>query len=174
MSKNSWLEEMREFFFLGVIRGWASGNDGYPLPEEEGGLGIEGWKETIYQDSLGFAGYRLVDRWGRDPDSGKPSGSMMITHFKMPAWVMWCGGELYEKEALPFLREALMASFRKRKFYGGRGPRRYSKGDLLYVNRFHGSFERFHGQEYIENVERNVRLGGHQYWGGSLVYLKKP
>lgn len=172
-STSSWLGETEEFFFLGVMKGWAGGDEGSPLPKNEGTPGMEEWRQTIYQDDIGFAGYKLIDRWGRDPDSGKPSGSVTIEHWGNLAWGMWCGGGSYKKEVLPFLREALLAGYYEKKFYGGRGPGAYRKGNLLYVNQFGGDFSRFRGKEFIQHAETGEEYGGHDYWGGSFVFLPK-
>lgn len=172
----SWLKETEDFFFRGVCASWAGGNNGVPIPEGEGALNLVGWNEVIYRDTLGFAGYQLADRWGLDPDSKEPSGSVFITHWKIPVWGMWCGGDSYNKDVIPFLREALMSSYRKNEFCGGRGPARYSKGILLYTNEFEGDFARFSGHEYIEYIHENgdrQNAGSHRYWGGSFCYLPK-
>ncbi len=174
----SWLKETEDFFFRGVCASWAGGNNGVPIPEGEGALNLVGWNEVIYRDTLGFAGYQLADRWGLDPDSGKPSGSLLITHWSIPVWGMWCGGDSYHGSVIPFLREALMENYRKDKFCGGRGPARYRnhQGTFLYANEFEGGFARFSGHEYIEYICTNgdrKNLGSHRYWGGSFCYLPK-
>ena len=176
MTDRNWLAETEEFFFFGACHGWAGGNDGNLITKDEGAPGMEGWKEAAYRDSLGYAGYHFADRWGRDPDSGKPSGSKFITHWKIPAWGMWLGGDSYSKDVLPFLREVLIANYRMRKFCGGRGPAECRKGNLLYTNKYEGDFSRFSGHEYIEYIRENgerQNAGSHSYWGGSFIYLPK-
>jgi hypothetical protein len=167
----NWLEETKKFFFAGAMHGWAGGNDGQPIPLEKGTPGMEDWRQVIYRDASGFPGYRYIDRWGRDPDSGKPSGHTLITHWDIPVWVMWCGGEPYENGAIPFLREALQAGYRENIFRGGRGPCWYEYEGLRYANAFQGDFARFQGSEEIRDVESRARLGGHTYSGMSLVFL---
>lgn len=169
---SSWLEETKEVFFLGARSGWASGNDGQLLSSKEGSPGMEDWRYTVWHDPIGFQGYCYTDRWGRDPDSGKPSGQIVITHWSIPVWVMWYGGNSYPKETLPFLRDMLMDSYRSDRFVGGRGPVEYF-GEFAYLNDFTGDFDRFTGTECIAKRITHDRLGSHSYWGGSLVFLKK-
>lgn len=161
------LKGVQEFFFEGMARGWAAGNNGSPIPD------FPGWSEVVYEDPRRFAGYVLVDRWGRDPDTGKSSGSTTITRFGVPLWVTWYGGGSYEKLALPLLKQALMENYHIGIFNGGRGPREYPQQNLRYVNQAKGDFVRFSGTEYIQDIDEDVGLGFHEYWGGSLLYLKK-
>ena len=177
MAGKSWLAETKEFFFRGARAGWAGGNNGSPLQVKDGSPGMENWKEAIYRDLLGFAGFRFVDQWGTDPDSGRPSGSMTITHWNKLVWGMWVGGNTYDKEVFPFLREVLFETYLKGEFCGGRGPAEYRKGNLLYTNAFEGDFSRFRGKECIEYVDDNGEkklAGSHEYWGGSFVFLPRP
>ncbi len=172
MLHSSWLDETKKFFFRGASHGWAGGNVGSPFRKP----GTKDWREVVYQDNHGFPGYHFADRWGPDPDSGKPSGSMFITHWDIPVWGMWVGGNEYQKDVFPFLREALWESYHKEQFHGGRGPAEYRKGNLLYTNVFEGDFARFHGCERIEYIgedgERQV-AGSHEYWGGSFIFLPR-
>lgn len=173
-TSETWLKEAEKFFFAGAVRGWAGGHDGTVLRPEDGTPGMEEWREVIYRDLLGFTGYRFADRWGIDPDSGRPSGQLVITHWNIPVWVMWVGGHEYPVDAYPFLREVLQSCYSKRLFHGGRGPAEYRNDHFRYTNRYEGTFARFHGREEIECIEPGggLRLVGyHEYWGGSLVFL---
>lgn len=176
MAKGSWLAEIEEFFFRGARAGWAGGNNGSPLQAKDGSPGMEDWKEAIYRDLLVFPGFRCTDRWGIDPDSGRPSGSIFITHWSVPVWGMWVGGNAYDTEVYAFLREVLFKTYRKGAFCGGRGPREFRKGNLLYTNVFEGNFARFSGREQIEYIGENGEkkpAGSHEYWGGSFVFLPR-
>ncbi|HVZ76051.1 MAG TPA: DUF5680 domain-containing protein [Candidatus Paceibacterota bacterium] len=167
------LKEIERAFFQGIFAGWVHG--------EEGHRNLLNWHtveyhEVIWEYHLNFrAPISVIDRWGNDPASGKPSGSTFITVADTPAWVMWYGGDSYNEDVLPFLREALIENYRENKFCGGRGPATYRKGNLLYTNKFEGDFLHFSGHEYIEYVrdnEEKQNAGSHKYWGGSLLYLK--
>jgi hypothetical protein len=171
---NNWLAETQKFFFQGASRGWAGGNSGSLLQKNDGTPSMENWREVIYQDHLGFAGYHFADRWGTDPDSGRPSGSMIITHWNIPVWGMWVGGESYNNDVIRFLRKVLLLSYREQKFFGGRGPQEHRESNLLYTNVFEGNFSRFSGREQIEYVTSGGAkqlAGSHEYWGGSFVFL---
>ncbi len=173
-----WLKETETFFFNSVGFGRAGGNNGSLLfPAGKAVPGLDDWREAGYGDHLGFGGYHFADRWGTDPHSGRPSGSLFITHWGIPVWGMWVGGEPYSKDVFPFLRTALMESYRKREFCGGRGPQTFQADSLLYTNEFEGTFERFSGSEQIDRVLDNGKrdyAGSHQYWGGSFLYLSRP
>lgn len=176
MTPRTRLSVVQEFFFKGARNGWAGGHSGFVLRQEDSIPGMEGWREVTHRDILRFAGYHFADRWGNDPDSGKPSGSMFITHWNLPVWGMWVGGQPYEKEVFSFLKEALIYCYRREEFCGGRGPATYRKDNLLYINKFEGDFSRFNGCErieYINNNGRNHIAGSHEYWGGSFVYLPR-
>lgn len=170
----TWLAETEEFFFKGAASGWAGGHDGDILRPEDGTPGMEEWREVIYRDLIGFTGYHFVDRWGIDPDSGRPSGHMIVTHWNIPVWVMWVGGHSYPADAYPFLRDVLQRTYSKRLFCGGRGLAEVCTRDFRYTNRYEGNFSRFRGREEVEYIEADggLRLAGyHEYWGGSLVSL---
>ncbi len=176
MTQPSWLVETRYFFFAGVRSGWAGGNSGSPFKRTDGTPGMEDWREAIYLDAVGFPGFHFADRWGIDPDSGKPSGSIFITHWNIPVWSMWVGGNSYDKQVFPFLREALTETYSRNVFCGGRGPAEYRKDNLLYTNVYEGDFSRFKGRECIEYVAEDgtkQSAGSHDYWGGSFVFLPR-
>ncbi len=173
---NTWLGETEEFFFKGASFGWAGGNDGVLLNGKDGTPGMEEWREVIYHEGMGYAGYHFADRWGIDPDSGQPSGHMIITHWNIPVWGMWVGGGSYDKEIFSFLREVLKETYAQNQFFGGRGPREYRKGNLIYQNSFDGDFGLFAGKEsifYVNDDGSKVHAGSHDYWGGSFVFQKR-
>ncbi len=171
-----WLDETEKFFFEGARSGWAGGNDGTELLEQYCTPGMVDWREVIHLDPLGFAGYHFADRWGTDPDSGRPSGSMIISHWDLPVWGMWVGGSVYDAKIYPFLRSVLRRTYSKRLFCGGRGPAEYRNRNFRYTNVYEGTFARFHGREQVECIEADgsLRLAGyHEYWGGSFVFLPR-
>lgn len=175
MTKNQgWLAEVERFFYKGASHSWAGGNEGTSLKNDDLAPEMDEWRQAIYRDMHGFPGFHFADRWGIDPDSGRPSGSMIITHWSIPVWGMWVGGSPYKDDVYPFLREVLQQSYVKHKFCGGRGEAEYRSRDYLYTNVYEGSFARFHGREQIEYIKEDGSLrlaGSHEYWGGSFVYL---
>lgn len=163
--------QMQDFFFEGAKAGWAGGHDGVYLHLNEGTPEMrKNWRKTEFRSDA-FPNFYLIDRWGRDPNSGLVSGSMQIIHNHIPVWAMWYGLQTYPKEALPFLREALMASYNSKKFHGGRGPSFYQREGLVYVNNCKGNFLDFHGREYITDPKKQEVIGEHTFKGMSLLYL---
>lgn len=170
------LEEVEEFFFLGACDGWAGGNTGTVICEKNDASGTPEWREAVYEHHLGYSGYRFVDRWGIDPDSRRPSGHMFITHWSIPMWGMWVGGNSYNEDVYDFLQEVLLTTYRQQQFFGGRGPKEFRKGNLLYTNEFEGHFACFSGKEsifYLKDDGSKELAGSHNYWGGSFVFQKK-
>ncbi len=158
------LRSVEKAFFDAMNHGWASGNNGEPI---DGSLG---WKAVVYYSPDGK--HRVIDRWGEDLATKKPTGSILITTMdNTPEWVMWYGGENYGKWAIPILRKSLMENYSQRIFYGGRGPKNIVEGEFVYVNQAHGDFVKFSGYEVITNTKGTEFLGGHNYWGGSLLHL---
>lgn len=170
------LAKTEEFFFLGARAGWAGGNSGSPIERMAGLPGIGKWREAVYEGSLDFEGYHFADRWGEDPESGNPSGSMFITHWNIPVWGMWIGGDSYNKDVFDFLQKALMENYQQSEFCGGRGPSVYQEGNLRYVNVWEGDFTHFEGYERIEYIGEDGKAqlaGSHEYWGGSFVFIPR-
>jgi len=171
----SWLQKTENFFFRGAAAGWAGGADGLLLHRDDGAPGMEEWRDVTYTNRHDYPGFELVDRWGIDPCSGKPSGHILITLRNIPVWCMWIGGGSYEKEVFPFLRKVLSGTYQSRSFCGGRGPEKYLYEDLLYTNKWEGDFSQFSGREQIEFIASDGTkhsLGTHDYRGGSLVFQK--
>ncbi len=163
------LKRLEDFFFAGMPNGWASGNNGMPSPY------IPNWSIIVYRDDQKFPGLTLLDEWGDDPDSGKPSGRTLIMEEQMPSWAMWSGGEQYLPQDLPVLQAALMENYSKGIFMGGRGPAKFKQDGLIYTNGHTGTFARFQGNEFIIQpgmLLSEAKRGEHDYWGGSLVYLQ--
>jgi hypothetical protein len=154
------------FFFRAMQHGWAAGSDGSPVPQRPG------WHQIKYSDN-DYPGYVLVDTWGKDQHDN-PVGSKLITHEGLPAWVMKYGRYSYTSEAVPLVRRALMKAYNEKKFYGCRGPYLYEKGALAYINFFDGDFWNFKGEERVFDRSREEDIGGHQYFGMSLLDFGDP
>lgn len=111
--------------------------------------------------------WKVVDCYLTGSDSGKSAGSTMIWYKAEPVWTMSYGGE-YAKAVIPFLKKCLQQAYVQQQFYGGRGPEFVEEDPFVYVNRFHGTFSRFKGEERIYD-KSGVRYGNHWYQGMSLI-----
>jgi len=168
MKRNEILKEAEKHFFAAMGSGWAAGVKGTPVLE------MPGYEKIVYQCN----DIRVVDCWGIS-DQGKSEGTTRIWHFKEPIWnpiwVMHYGG-FYPKEVIPFLKEALMMSYKRSEFNGGRGPSWYSNNSgvqyfnnsdpVIYFSQFNGS-ERICSSKGLESGDREV--GQHDFWGMALI-----
>ena len=76
----------------------------------------------------------------------------------------------YKDDAISFLKSAIGQAYKDDMFFGGRGPREYKNGHLLYRNFINqGDFDSFNGREEIRNTKTGEFLGFHEYWGMSLL-----
>ena len=101
-------EEIQEFFFNGMLNGYASGVKAVAEP------GLPGYKRTEYKEG----DFYLLDRWVTTPLSDKSVGDTTIWHRDMPVWVMHYGGR-YDKHVIPFLKRALHRTYKSRVFIAG-------------------------------------------------------
>jgi hypothetical protein len=68
----------------------------------------------------------------------------------------------YNKEAIAFLKQALMAAYSQRSWFGGRGPASYVGEGMSYLNNISLSgFEKSEGRETI--FRKSESLGWHKY-----------
>lgn len=100
-------------------------------------------------------------------------GETVILVDNVPVWLMqyhgWCESD--DHETLTFLKEALTAGYTSGEFHGGRGPEHFAKVDgrsWVYVNRPHGSFENFRGEEAI--FDEGACEAGVDILSGSLFW----
>lgn len=156
------IEEIKEVFFKSGISGWAGDIE----PVEISGLPgshLIGWScgpwqvSDIYWTTTGFL---------------HSCGTTVICHDGQPVWQMQYHG-WYKEEAIPLLKEALLAAYQSGEFIGGRGLL-LRKNKMLYRNSPtpNGSFQKFDGMECIArygwNISREL-LGEHVYRGGLLI-----
>ncbi|MDI6734524.1 MAG: DUF5680 domain-containing protein [Patescibacteria group bacterium] len=97
-------------------------------------------------------------------------GNTIIWEEGIPTWMMSYGGS-YPKEAIPFLKEALLVAYQKRGFFGGRGPifYFYQNDKYVYINTtMRNNFASFLGAEKIVLKENSAIVGFHTYWGRLL------
>lgn len=164
MNKPSLLDEAQEFFFRGMIGGWAAGGKKIAIPE------LPGYKGILFEEEH----FRLLDRWCVTPFSNKSDGGTTIWWREfldspwIPVWVMHYAG-WYEEEAIPLVQAALTETYAKGEFRGCRGPGHLRRGDLLYTNTFSGRFDKFAGWEGVIRYSTNASLGVHEYSGMSLL-----
>lgn len=164
MNKPS-LAEVQEFFFRGMIGGWAAGGGIFTMP------GMPGYEGIVLEEEH----FRLLDLWLTTPLSTKSFGTTTIWWREaaesvwIPVWFMQYGG-WYEEEAIPLVQAALSETYAKSEFHGCRGPGYVLSDDLVYMNtpRLSG-FGRFEGQEEVRRYSSNELLGVHEYSGMSLL-----
>jgi hypothetical protein len=114
------------------------------------------------------AEYKVIDHYYTTPQSLYSVGTTMIYFKDIPIWWMSYGG-FYQHEAIPFLKDALRATYEEKKFLGGRGPRTYLKDGLCYENIVAGDLKLFRGREEIRQQNPHQVLGFHEYQGMSLL-----
>jgi hypothetical protein len=111
--------------------------------------------------------WKLIDCYYTRPDSEKSGGQTMIWYKGVPVWMMAYGGR-YPKVVIPFLKQCLHRAYMENRFYGGRGPEFVQGEQYTYVNRVHGTFSNFKGEERIYD-RSETRFGHHWYHGMSLL-----
>jgi len=165
---------MENLFFDAMIKGYAG--DGVYKKQ------AQGFKQFVYQRPEWDL--CLFDSYYSHPESKKGFGHTVITlntDRSIPFWFMQYEG-FYPKEVILFLKEALLVTYKNKKFVGGRG-RDYLSCSLQYVNTpksveyfLPSSFARFRGVEVIKKTDgREVVeiLGYHRYRGGLLIDQKE-
>ena len=162
MKREEVLEQAKKHFFAAMLSGWAAGVEGKPAPD----LPISRYKkreEIVYEKD----GFRVVDRYDT-PRAGESSGTTTIWFLDEPVWVMHYDG-FYRKKDIPVIKSALMLTYKKNEFLGGRGPAYFTApfGHLVYRNSYVGVFLVFSGAELF--YDGSELVGHHTYWGGSLI-----
>jgi len=158
-------EKLQAFFLRAMAQGWAADAqiiENMPEAPEE----MLGFKKIPFVEG----NLRLVDCYYVSPVTLVCSGFTTIWAKKItdagmgiiPVWQMHYQGQ-YKKEAIPFLKQALLSTYQNNIFLGGRGPEEFTNSRLWYRNNCKGSFGLFHGEENI--VDEKGVLGWHRYSG---------
>jgi hypothetical protein len=147
------VHDLHDAFFMGMLNGYAGNGVKGSIPELS--AKVTTWKEGHYT---------LVDHWHTTKLSRKSFGTTTISFDANIVWKMQYWGE-YKDEVIPFLKEALAYAYSKGLFIGGRGPYRFEKNGLLYVNvPIVDGLEDFRGKETVVNEAGHVQ-GWHEYCG---------
>ncbi|MEK7564704.1 MAG: DUF5680 domain-containing protein [Patescibacteria group bacterium] len=162
------MHELRDatmaFFFEAMIQGWVGEGVETELPN------LPGYK--VFRHESADKRLVLVDSYCVSGKSRVPKsvGTTTIWWDDRPVWWMSYGG-WYEKEAVPFLKQALLSVYKVGGFIGGRGPASFRDGHMIYVNRPEKcDFSSFKGHEEIIEIASGSTLGEHEYWGMSLIH----
>jgi hypothetical protein len=153
-------EEIQEAFFRAMVESsWASGAEALPSSERPR------YKMVLWRNHP----WLVVDEWCVGPNGLYSAGSVTVFYHSWPVWVMSFHG-CYEKEAIPFLRQALMEAYEQRNFQYGRARPGYCTGPLIYSHRqSSGEFSRFRCQERITDTDQRRKLGYHVVQGMLLI-----
>lgn len=161
------LKEAKDAFFRANLKGWAGGAQKVSISE------LPGYKVIVWEES----DWRFVDMYFKIPNSLESYGTTTGWFRGIPIFFMSYGG-WYEKEVVPFLKQALKVSYEKGEFVGGRGPHYYTdytelterEGCLVYKNhQKRTSAGSFDGWEEVENSRSGKRRGYHEY-SGRFIY----
>jgi hypothetical protein len=160
-------ETAKKFFFEAMRHGWASGEAKFVATE------FRGWKEkTWFYKNPDFPNFVLVDKYETVSDSRVSHGRKSISYLDVPIWFMDYGG-WYDKEVIPFLKEALMLAYSSEVFCGGRGRASFTRNEaypgMLYINQGEFlNFAGFRGRELATDPFGKPR-GEHNYFGGLMI-----
>lgn len=160
MTKPS-IEEIKKFFFKAMINGYVSSDDKIKITE------MPEYKAIPFKEGK----FYLLDNYLTTPYSDKSAGTTTIWYNNKPVWIMHYGG-YYKEPVIPLLKKALKKTYKTSQFFGARGPSTLidSENSLVYINSPKmNDFERFEGREEIFDIQKNISLGYHEYWGMSLL-----
>lgn len=153
------IEKIQAFFFNAMLHGWASGAEAGEV------IDMPGYEAIPFREG----DLSLLDCYCMNPSSGKSAGTTTIWYQDTPVWFMSYGGH-YEEAAILCLKHALLKAYQEGLFLGGRGVNSFQEGSLSYNNEAHApNFVTFSGREAVFDVQANISLGYHQYWGMSLI-----
>ncbi len=177
-------KKVEEFYYRSMYYGWPSGKKaGFSL--------LAGYRQFSFSEGS----LSMIDQWSSTPGSTASSGmttiyldlshpTRSVSARTFPIWSMHYGG-YYADSALPFLQNVLRVSYKAPvvgEFYGCRGWDAYASGAFRYRNTLVApwhhrvpekdevtvDFRAFSGYEEIFGKD-DIRLGFHQYFGGSLI-----
>lgn len=161
------VDRLQEFFFEAMRAGWATPAPKQPVPSLSGTKSISFEKGEL----------KLLDYYFVAPESNHSYGTTVIWESGIPRWIMHYGG-FYRKQDIPLLKAALLASYSKNEFRGGRGPQYFTLegfGHPMYSNDVKDTemgFKKFRGHEWITIPDPGYAevdvLGEHEFFGGLL------
>ncbi len=144
---------------------------------------LPGYKSIAWREDP----WMVVDAWAAGERGSAGSTTIFYREDEgklwLPVWAMHYAG-IYKEEVIPFLKRALLATYARNEFVGGRGPVRYIESGeprYEYYNRTRGTylslddssgFAGFEGNEQILGPglgPGGVSLGFHVYFGMMLV-----
>ena len=149
----SFMQYAEREFFAAMRLGYASAKSGIKSSWLPGSKTIE----------FKIGHLRVTDTYFIVGESTHSGGYTVIHWGPIPLWVMFYSGS-YPKEAIPCLKAALLTTYERSKFDGGRGPSNYLHRGYRYTNRAEGNFSKFHGEETIYGPGDGI-VGGHRYHG---------
>lgn len=153
------LEAAEEFFFEGMVNGFASGvkpQQNKPFPGS-------------YTHQYARGQLSLIDTWLVNPHTFSTAGMTTILWNALPIWFMQYHG-WYHTDAISTLQDALKSAYVEKRFRGGRGSAIFDTPFYRYTNDFRDDdFRSFSGEERIVTRYTNQEAGTHKYTGGWLL-----
>lgn len=154
------IDDIQKFFFKAMQQnGYSSGGQKITIPS------MPGYKAIPFREG----DFSLLDCWCTTPHSQKSAGTTTIFYKDSPVWWMQYNG-WYTEEAISFLKLALSKTAETQEWLGGRGPKEFTDGRLVYRNDPRiNDFAGFNGYECIIYRNRLGHLGYHEYSGFLLI-----
>ena len=162
----SYIKEVQDFFFLAAMNGYAGSAPKGTIVE------LPRSKTITFTDG----DWKAVDVYYTIPNNPWSFGQKVIWRGGIPVWEMSYYGQ-YPERAKPTLKKALMRTYEKKIFEGGRGlnwrdtEKEMSYGNTLDMGNGKNDFSYFKGMEYISTSELSGAIGWHEY-SGMLIPLE--
>lgn len=161
-------DRMMDFFYSAMSgsQSYAGGGKATPIPD------MPGWKGFEVTEGR----YRLQDRYTSvsvDVFGAVSLGQTVLWSGEKTQFFMAYQG-CYPKEVVPFLKETLLDTYKKKIFHGGRGIMSVYNGHDVYSNCvewFDKTQNNFRGTEQILDFKTEKRVGYHHYWGMFLEQI---
>ncbi|MFI5260644.1 MAG: hypothetical protein ACHQU0_02525 [Candidatus Paceibacteria bacterium] len=144
---------------------FAAMKEGYATDRQKGTIvELPGSKTLTYVQGP----WKVVDVYFVTPLSARSGGMTIISYGDIPVWIGQYNG-WYKESAIPCLKAALAANYRRHRLLGCRGPRQFEHKGIRYLNSpdrssgFNSS-----GSEEIQDPKGTV-LGWHNYRNMMLI-----
>lgn len=159
-------DEVKEVFFKASLQGWVGEAKKIIIPE------FPGYKVIVWEES----DWRYLDMYFVVSNTSQSYGTTIVWFKGVPVFIMSYGG-WYDKEVIPFLKEALQLNYQQKRFLGGRGPlihyQSSNSGNTNLLAYFNNpkwmSVDSFDGWEEIAERATGKRKGYHEYWGRFIL-----